>query len=531
MVEKFQSAGGRTDDPALSRSEARLERAQKIARLGAYEAHFDEWPPRGAERSHWSSEVFTVLGLDPAADAPSLETLLRVVPPEDAARIREALARERRQPQSREVFEHRVAGPEGETRVVRHHLELTQAGGGMTLTGVVQDITEYRRLEEQLLQAQKLEGIGQLAGGVAHDFNNLLTIINGYADLLARDEELPAGPREQAATILSAGRRAAELTRQLLAFSRRQILQPRAVNLNEVYLDLKRMLERLLGANVELSESLEEGLEPVYADAGQLQQVMLNLIVNARDAMPRGGRVTVETRNVLVDEEYVETHGEGVVGPHVCFTVNDTGEGMDEATQARIFEPFFTTKEMGRGTGLGLATVYGIVKQSRGFVWVYSEVGLGTAMKVYLPSMPGSGQRRAKATEVGEPGAARGRTVLLVEDLEEVREFAARVLRWHGYEVLEAANGEEAVEAARTAARPVDLILADVIMPGMPAKALAAELRRNWPQARILFTSGYSESVLLHQQLLEPGMEVLAKPFSQAEMLRRVDAMLRDAAE
>ncbi|MBI4892459.1 MAG: response regulator [Acidobacteria bacterium] len=521
------NAGGVSGDEALRRSEARLGRAQKIARMGSYEASFDEWPPRGGGQSYWSAEVFEVLGLDAASDNPTLETLLRITHPEDVSRIWEAMAKPLAQPVARGVFEHRVVGRDGETRVVRHHLEmLRREGGGVTLTGVVQDITEYRRLEEQLLQAQKLEGIGQLAGGVAHDFNNLLTIINGYADLLAKDDELPVSSRESAETILAAGRRAAELTRQLLAFSRRQILQPRVVSLNEVYLDLKKMLERLLGANIELVEALEAELDGVFADAGQLQQVMMNLIVNARDAMPLGGRVTVETRNVLLDGAYVESHPEASPGPHVCFSVTDTGAGMDQETQTRIFEPFFTTKELGRGTGLGLATVYGIVKQSRGFVWVESEVGRGTTMKVYMPRLPGAASPVAQAQE-GEPeGQAQGKTVLLVEDQEAVRQFASKVLRRVGYVVVEAASGEEALEAARSAGRPVDVILADVIMPGMTARTLAAELQREWPQARILFTSGYSESVLLHQQLLEPGMEVLAKPFTPGELLRRLEAML-----
>lgn len=512
---------------ALRASETRLERAQKVARMGTYEARFEKCPPGGAEQAYWSPGVFEILGLDAKAVEPGREALLAVTHPEDRERLLEPVRREYEIWPAHFVVEHRVVLADGETRVVRHHVEMTRTeGGGVLLTGAVQDITEYRRLEEQLLQAQKLEGIGQLAGGIAHDFNNLLTVINGYADLLARDAQVGEAVREGAATILSAGQRAAELTQQLLAFSRRQILQPKAVSLNEVLGDLRRMLDRLLGANIEVVEHLEPRLGLVYADAGQVQQVMLNIIVNARDAMPGGGRLTIETANVEIDGAYVDLHPDVVEGPYVCLAIADTGAGMDEKTKARIFEPFFTTKEMGRGTGLGLATVYGIVKQSRGFVWVYSEPGRGTTIKVYLPVIEGARAAEEEAHEGEEAPVAAGTTILLAEDQEHVRTFAARVLRARGFRVLEAASGQEALEAAAREKGRIDLLLTDVVMPGMAARALEAAFRAARPEARILYMSGYTENVIVHEGILDAGIELVAKPFTPAELVRRVERVL-----
>lgn len=511
----------------LRNSESRLERAQEIARMGTYEAAFSSWPPLDEGLSYWSPGVYEILGLDPRMTVASPRALIEVTHPEDRERILEPMRRALEPDSQKVVMEHRVLLAGGEVRVVRHHAEVTQAvDGTVHVTGAMQDITEYRRLEEQLLQSQKLEGIGQLAGGIAHDFNNLLTIINGYADLLARDEQAAASSRDAATAILSAGRRAAELTQQLLAFSRRQILQPKAVNLNAALMDLRRMLDRLLGAHISVVEKLEPALGLVFADEGQLQQVMLNLIVNARDAMPGGGTLTVETSNVMIDETYRAAHPDAAAGAHVCLAVSDTGSGMDARTKERIFEPFFTTKEMGRGTGLGLATVYGIVKQSHGFIWVYSEVGQGTTIKVYLPVMSGAEAPVASESASERPlGEATG-TILLVEDQEHVRLFAARVLRQQGYRVLEAATGQEALDAAAAEGGRIDLLLTDVVMPGMAVKALTAEFQKARPEAKILYTSGYSENVILHEGILDAGIELLPKPFSPRQLLKRVQLML-----
>ncbi len=516
----------------LRNSESRLERAQEIARMGTYEATFASWPPQDEEASIWSPGVYEILGLDPVTTTPSLRALLAATHPDDRARILEPMSRPLEPGTTKLIVEHRVVLGGGEVGVVRHQTQVTQAEDGTVhVTGAVQDITEYRQLEEQLLQSQKLEGIGQLAGGIAHDFNNLLTIINGYADLLARDEHMAEASRDSAATILAAGRRAAELTQQLLAFSRRQILQPRAVNLNEVLNDLRRMLDRLLGANIEVVERLDPALGLVHADVGQVQQVMLNIIVNARDAMPGGGTLTIETSNVTIDDSYLLTHPEAAQGPHVCLAITDSGAGMDAETKARIFEPFYTTKELGRGTGLGLATVYGIVKQSRGFIWVYSEPGRGTTMKVYLPRMSG-GEPAARAEEAAGwlPAGATG-TILLVEDQEHVRLFAARVLRDYGYRVLEAESGQAALAVSAAEKGPIDLLLTDVVMPGLPARALAAAFQQARPAARILYTSGYSENVILHEGILDAGIELLPKPFSPWELLRRVRGMLHPESD
>jgi PAS domain S-box-containing protein len=524
----YQDISGRKQaERELRNSESRLERAQEIARMGTYEAAFPGWPPADDGISYWSPGVYEILGLDPRMTVASPRVLLEMTHPEDRARLLE-LTRQAREPGSKKVgLEHRVVLAGGEVRVVRHHAEVTKASDGTVhVTGAMQDITEYRRLEEQLLQSQKLEGIGQLAGGIAHDFNNLLTVINGYADLLARDEELAQGARDAAAAILSAGRRAAELTQQLLAFSRRQILQPKAVNLNAALMDLRRMLDRLLGAHISVVEKLEPALGLVFADEGQLQQVMLNLIVNARDAMPEGGRLTLETSNETISEKDRAAHPDAAAGAHVCLAVSDTGAGMDARTKERIFEPFFTTKEMGRGTGLGLATVYGIVKQSHGFIQVDSELGRGTTIRVYLPVMSGQAlEAQSGSAAERRLGEATG-TILVVEDQEPVRLLAARVLREQGYKVLEASSGEEALQAAAAESGRIDLLFTDVVMPGMAVKTLTGEFQKARPEAKILYTSGYSENLILREGILKAGIELLPKPFSPRELLERVQRML-----
>ncbi|MCU1386423.1 MAG: sensor protein [Acidobacteria bacterium] len=385
------------------------------------------------------------------------------------------------------------------------------------------DITERRKLEEQLRQAQKMEAVGQLAGGVAHDFNNLLTAILGYCHLMLDEipEEDPL--RLDLLEIQAAGDRAAALTRQLLAFSRRQMLQPQVVDINTLVSQLERLLRRLISEDVELVTVLAPGLHPVTIDPASVEQILVNLAVNARDAMPTGGRLTIETANVDLDETYAVTHVTMTPGAYVMLAVSDTGAGMDAATRTRVFEPFFTTKEQGKGSGLGLATVYGMVKQSAGFIWVYSEPGHGTAFKVYLPIT-----RAAAAAPPPAAAAAIGHgweTVLLVEDEDAVRALAREVLRRHGYAVLEARHGVDALRVAERHSDAIHLLVTDVVMPHMSGRELAQRLTATRPETKTLFMSGYTDHALLPEDVT-PGAEFMQKPFTPDAFARRIRRML-----
>ena len=385
------------------------------------------------------------------------------------------------------------------------------------------DISERRRLEEELRQAHKMEAVGQLAGGVAHDFNNLLTAILGYCHLML--DELPEEDplRLDLLEIQAAGDRAASLTRQLLAFSRRQMLQPQVVDINTLVTQLEKLLRRLISEDVELVTALAPDLSPVTVDPASVEQILVNLAVNARDAMPTGGRLTIETANVELDDTYAVTHVTMKPGSYVMLAVGDTGEGMDAATRARVFEPFFTTKEQGKGSGLGLATVYGMVKQSGGYIWVYSEPAHGTMFKVYLPvaGSPSLAQPAAAGAD-----AARGwETVLLVEDEDAVRALAREVLRRHGYVVLEARHGVDALRVAERHPDDIHLMVTDVVMPHMSGRELAGRLGTVRPNIKILFMSGYTDHALMDQDL-SAGAAFLQKPFTPEVFARKVRRML-----
>ena len=387
---------------------------------------------------------------------------------------------------------------------------------------ILHDVTERKRLEEQFLQAQKMEAVGRLAGGVAHDFNNLLTVINGFGEMLlaALPPELPA--RAYAEEVARAGERAAGLTRQLLAFSRQQVIQPRPLDLNAVVSGSEALLRRLIGEDVELAATLAEGLPPVLADPGQLEQVLMNLAVNARDAMPRGGRLTIETRPAELGEEQVRANPGVRPGPYVLLAVSDTGCGMDEATRARAFEPFFTTKGPGKGTGLGLATVYGIVRAAGGHAAIASEPGRGTTFEIYLP--PAAGEARAAAAVAGEaPGGTE--TVLLVEDDAAVRALAKRALERRGYDVLEAGGGGAAL-AVSAGAGAIHLLVTDVVMPGMGGRELAGRLRGLRPGLRVLYMSGYTDDALVRHGVLAGEAAFLQKPFTPESLARKVREVL-----
>ena len=397
---------------------------------------------------------------------------------------------------------------------------MLEASEASCITYVV-NLSKSRMLEKQLRQAQKMEAVGQLAGGVAHDFNNLLTAILGYTELVvARMRADPEG-LEELDEIRKAGERAAGLTRQLLAFSRRQVLEPRVIDLNGVVRDLEKMLRRLLGEDVELETSLAPSLGCVRADPGEIEQVVMNLAVNARDAMPEGGRITVETANVELDEHYGQAHGSAVrPGRYVMLAVSDTGVGMDAETQSHAFEPFFTTKAKDKGTGLGLSTVYGIVKQSGGWVWVYSELGGGTSMKIYLPEVNEAAEPVPPRVEA--PSAGGLETVLLAEDETPVRRLARRVLESLGYTVLEASGAEDAVSIAGAHAGRIHLLLTDVVMPEMGGVDLASRVQKLRPEAHVLFMSGYTDDSVIRHKVLERGMHFLQKPFTPASLAQKV---------
>ncbi len=403
---------------------------------------------------------------------------------------------------------------------------LSSDGASRQLLGVATDISARKQLEDQFRQAHKMEAVGRLAGGVAHDFNNVLTVILAQTEFLLAD--LPADDlrRTEVLEIQSAADRAAAFTRQLLAFSRRQLLQPEVLELNEVITGMEMMVRRLVGEDVVLLTKLEPQIPKVWADPGQLQQVIMNLVVNARDAMPRGGTLLIETGLVELDEHYPLQHPTAKPGVHVVLVVTDTGCGMDPATRSRIFEPFFTTKEPGKGTGLGLSTVYGIVKQSGGHIWVYSEVGRGTTFKLYFP--PHYGVSRAAAVERAAPlpALASGATILLVEDERPVRSTVRRLLERHGYQVLEAANGLDALELVTLRGGEINLVLSDMVMPGMGGIELAGRVRTIAPKLPVLLMTGYTEEAISRAGERPLDEHIIEKPFTLTTMLHQVSVAI-----
>jgi PAS domain S-box-containing protein len=454
--------------------------------------------------------------------------LTQTVAPEHIEKVREML---RKMLAGEEVTanEMEIIAKDGHRVTVEANTKLVfQNGVPVGVQGIARDVTARKLLEEQLRQSQKMEAIGQLAGGVAHDFNNLLTAINGYSGLALQriDDNHPLkGYLEE---IKKAGDRAANLTRQLLAFGRKQILQPLPINLNDVVTDMNKMLRRLIGEDIVLTAKLEPALKKIKADPGQVEQVLVNLVVNARDAMPQGGNLTIETLSVDLDQEYAGLRRGVVPGRYVLLAVSDTGTGMSKETRARIFDPFFTTKEKGKGTGLGLSTVYGIVKQSGGNIWVYSELGHGTTFKVYLPELAASSQK-TEAVAVESPMPSGSETILLVEDEDVVRGLAHKILEHAGYKVLEASLGDEAVRLCLELAGPIDLLLTDVVMPETSGKEVADRLTKLFPGLRVLFMSGYTDEAIVHHGVLDSNVEFIQKPFTPAALVRKVRAVLDSA--
>jgi two-component system, cell cycle sensor histidine kinase and response regulator CckA len=398
-------------------------------------------------------------------------------------------------------------------------------GGLAYFEAFAEDVTEKRILERQLRMAQKMEAIGRLSGGIAHDFNNLLGVIIGYSRVLKRELGASNPLAEHALEIEKAGQRAASLTKQLLAFSRQQVLSPAILNLNTLASDMEKMLPQLLGEDIEVSLVLDPKLGNVKADQSQLEQVIMNLAVNARDAMPDGGKLKIETSNAELDQAYVRNHPGSKIGSFVLLAVTDTGTGMDAATLTHIFEPFFTTKELGKGTGLGLATVYGIVKQSNGYIGLESAIGKGTSFQIYLPRY--AGQAVADELKTDSPDNLRGsETILLVEDSEPLRKLAKSFLDSRGFQVLSAESGEDALEVAKRFGGPFDLLLTDVVMPGMNGRILAENLLLRQPGIKVLYMSGYTDSFIAGHGVLDPGIHLLHKPFIEEVLIRKVREVL-----
>ena len=504
-------------EQALEQHRAFLEKAQEVAHIGSWVSDLD-----GSGRLGWSNETHRIFGVPREAFAGTSEAFFGFVHPDDREIVKAAsiAASDKGVPYD---VEHRIIkGDDGSVRWVHERADVLRDAFGCPtrMIGTVQDITGRRQLEEQLRQAQKLDAIGRLAGGIAHDLNNALTTIAGYAELAMGTLPDDHTARADVQEIRRAAERAASITRQLLAFSRKQRLEPRAFDLNETVRDVVRLLERLLGGNVRLKTSLTTEPIAIHADPGQIEQAIINLAVNGRDAMPGGGEITITTAIVSVDTPLNSRHTTIPQGRYVVLSVGDTGHGMSVETQAHIFEPFFTTKDVGKGTGLGLSTVYGMVSQSGGFIWVASEPYRGSTFRLYFP--PAVVRPPAPAPPVVPRGT--GQTILVVEDEDAVRELVASTLAKGGYHVLRAASADEAL-GMTTDAGTIDLLLTDATMPGTSGVALARILLAASPDLPVLMMSGFSEDVL-DTSGLPPSVRVLRKPFTPRELQQRIREVL-----
>jgi PAS domain S-box-containing protein len=508
-------------EQALAQSQERLQLALRAARMGTW--HWDL--TTGA--IGWDEGLNQLYALESHQAITRHEQFLERVHPDDREVVHAAV--QRAIDTTGELdSEFRVLLPGGKVRWLadQGRLVRTPAGAPLYMTGVCLDVTERKVMEERLRQAQRMDSVGQLAGGIAHEANNMMSVVLGCADYVLQRSDLPEPVRQDVDQIWRAAKRTAGITQQLLAFSRRQMLQPQILDLNTTVRELEPILARALGETRGVRMHLSPTLGQVRADPGQLEQVLINLTLNARDAMGEGGRLTIETMNVVLDKAYVAAKPVETIEPgeYAALIVTDTGCGMDQATLARIFEPFFTTKGVGQGTGLGLSTVYGIVKQSEGFIWAYSEPGLGTTFKLYFPLVAVAPE--VATTDVPTPPGRADEVVLIAEDEPMVRNIMARTLQECGYSVLEAADGRAALKLLEQDNRRVSLIVADVVMPDMGGRELALHVAQRWPELPVLFTSGYTGLDVVRRGLLDEGREFLQKPLDPETLMRKVREMV-----
>jgi PAS domain S-box-containing protein len=503
----------------LRSSEMLLAETQRLAKLGSW-----EWDIR-TNVVTWSDELYRLFGIRHGTPI-QFETFMDIVHPDDKDRVQKTVQHTM---ETNEPFahNHRIITPEGETKLLyaMGHTVLDERGKALRLIGSAQDITEQSNLTEQLRQAQKMEAVGRLAGGVAHDFNNLLTVMDCHVQFLLQDLDESTPQRPDVEAIKKATENAAALTRQLLAFSRKQILQPKLINLNDSISGIESLLRRLLGETVNVVTRLDTNLGQMKADPGQIEQVLMNLAVNARDAMPGGGTLTIQTRSVTVSETQANLRPGLRSGLHALLAVSDSGEGIPDDVKPHIFEPFFTTKEVGQGTGLGLATVYGIVKQSGGVIDVVTARGKGTTFNLYFPLTPGENSEQAQQYSVSS-GLSGTETILLVEDANALRAVATRILTSNGYNVLAAENGEAALRVFRKNQDKIDALLTDVVMPELGGRELAAIILADKPDIPILFMSGYTETSALGKLGTARGHGFIGKPFTPEGLLRQLREVL-----
>ncbi len=502
-------------------TEDELREAQRVAHLGSW-----EWNPKSDE-VRWSEELYRIAGRDPNLPPPKYEQHSQLYTPQSWERLRTAVdtCLSAGTPYELDL---ELVRPDATIRWIaaRGEAELDDNNIVTRLRGTAQDITENKRLADQLQQVQRLETIGQLAGGIAHDFNNLLGVILGHSEVLEQRGTNDRDVNEHVMGIRAAANRAAALTRQLLAFSRKQVMRPRPINLNSVVENISGMLRTLGGERIELVFELSSDLRAVNADADQIERVLMNLAINARDAMPEGGTLKIVTKNTTIDRDYILGHPPVIPGEYVMFSVTDTGTGMDQQTAARLFEPFFTTKELGKGTGLGLSITYGIVKQSRGYIWVYSEPKRGSTFKVYLPQIQHISDLQLPVERSDSVGVGpSSETILLVEDEEALRDIFAKMLESGGYRVLVAAGAREALEISGAHEGQIALLLTDIMLRGSEnGYEVARETRRQRPHIKVLYMSGYTAPVM--DEHAHEAAALLDKPFSARDLHRKIRDLL-----
>lgn len=518
---RHELAARQAAEAALEHSEACLGRAQRIASLGNWELDY------ATDTLVCSSELYRIFGL-PVEPATTRDDFYDCVHPDDLASVQEVLQDLRRGGDSRDS-EFRIVRPDGTLRHVRQHAEVEADAQGERIRaiGAVQDITEYKRLEERFQTAQRLESVGRLAGGIAHDFNNLLTIINGYSDVLLQVMDPNAPGTRAIREIRKAGEKAAGLTHQLLHFSRKHVVQPVVMDVNATVRESESMMRRMVSEDVELTMILDPVAARIQADPGQFEQILMNLVSNACDALPEGGRIVLETASVELHANQLQgCHASA--GPYVLLAISDNGEGMDEETRSHFFEPFYRAGEQGRRAGLGMSAVYGIVKQNGGWIWVYSEPGKGTTIKIYLPRVD------APLPAVTQPvltarNLAGTETVLVVEDQEEVRTLVSEVLESYGYRILTAGNGSAALALCASFEGTIDLMVSDIVMPGISGRELADRVHSVRPNTKVLFMSGYTDNVAVYRTEMDAGAAFLQKPFSPQGLAGKVRETLGPA--